>query len=158
MEQRTITTLINVIQITELEPEIQVLVNKAREQVDNAYAPYSGFYVGAAVLLANGALFVGNNQENSAYPSGLCAERVALFYANAQYPDVAVRAIAVAAYTNGAYTRLPIAPCGSCRQVMLESEIRFESDIDIYLYGSENIYHLHNVKSLLPIQFDKSCL
>lgn len=158
MEYKTIETKVGVSHITELEPEIQVLINKAKEQVKNAYAPYSNFQVGAAVLLENGALFTGNNQENAAYPSGLCAERVAMFYANAQYPDVAVKAIAVAAFTNGQFLVDPISPCGSCRQAMLETENRFNTPIAVYLYGLNQVYHLESIRQLLPLQFDKKSL
>ncbi len=158
MEEKRIETKVNMYHFTELSPEIQVLVNKAKEQTKSAYVPYSNFRVGAAVLLENGALFEGNNQENAAYPSGLCAERTALFYANAQYPDVPVKAIAVAAFYDGEFLSDPISPCGACRQVMLESENRFEQAIDIYLYGSEYTYHLEAAQSLLPLSFGKKDL
>lgn len=158
MDQKILETRVNIFRFTELEPEIQVLINKAKEQVENAYAPYSNFHVGAAVLLQNGALFAGNNQENAAYPSGLCAERVALFYANAQFPDVPVRAIAIAAHTAKEYLAFPITPCGSCRQVLLEAETRFDSPIDIYMYGTECIYHIENAAQLLPLRFEKKSL
>lgn len=158
MDQRILETRVNIFRFNELEPEIQVLINKAKEQVENAYPPYSNFRVGAAVLLQNGALFVGNNQENAAYPSGLCAERVALFYANAQFPQVPVRAIAIAAHTGDHYLAYPVTPCGSCRQVMLEAETRFEKPIDIYLYGTECIYHIENAAQLLPLRFEKKSL
>ncbi|MDX9747076.1 MAG: cytidine deaminase [Paludibacter sp.] len=158
MEQRIITTHLNVYHFTELEPEIQVLVNKAKEQFQKAYAPYSRFHVGAAVLLENGALFEGNNQENSAYPSGLCAERVALFYAHAQFPDVPVKAIAIAAYTKGSIVETPITPCGSCRQVMVESESRFNHPFDIYMIGRTQIYHVAGISQLLPLQFSETDL
>ena len=158
MKQKILRTKVNIYHLTELEPEMQVLVNKAKEQVGHAYAPYSNFRVGAAVLLTNGALFVGNNQENAAYPSGLCAERVALFYANAQFPDVPVRAIAIAAFTGKDFVTMPITPCGSCRQVILESENRFDSNIAIYMYGTECIYQLDSAKDLLPLRFEKKSL
>ncbi|MDD4429063.1 MAG: cytidine deaminase [Paludibacter sp.] len=158
MDQKIIETKVNIYHLTELEPEIQVLINKAKEQVQQAYAPYSNFFVGAAVLLENGALFVANNQENAAYPSGLCAERIALFYANAQFPNVPVRAIAIAAYTGNDFVAYPITPCGSCRQVMLEAETRFENSIDIYMYGTECIYHIENAGQLLPLKFEKKSL
>ncbi|GAB1415787.1 cytidine deaminase [Paludibacter sp.] len=155
MEQKIIETKVNLYKITELDPEIQVLINKAKEQINNAYAPYSRFYVGAAVLLQNGALFEANNQENAAFPSGLCAERVALFYANAQYPKVPVKAIAIAAFYDLDFVEEPITPCGACRQVILESETRFENEIDIYLYGKKHIIHIPNAKNLLPLSFGK---
>jgi cytidine deaminase len=154
MEHKILETKINIFHFTELDPEIQVLINKAKGQVHQAYAPYSNFFVGAAVLLENGALFVGNNQENAAFPAGLCAERVALFYANAQFPNVPVRAIAIAAYTHGEFVDNPISPCGACRQVMLEAENRFEKSIDLYMYGNKHIYHIESVRSFLPLSFD----
>lgn len=156
MDSIIIETKVNKYFFTELEPEIQVLINKAKEQLKKAYAPYSDFKVGAAVLLENGALFIGSNQENAAYPSGLCAERVALFYANAQFPDVAVRAIAIAAFSGDSYVRSPITPCGSCRQSMLEAETRFNNNIDVYMYGTEYIYHVESIAELLPLRFKKN--
>ena len=89
---------------------------------------------------------------------GLCAERVAMFYANSQYPDVAVNAIAIAASTNGNFLAEPVTPCGSCRQVLLETEMRFEKDIKIFLYGTEHVYQIENVRQLLPLCFEKSSL
>jgi cytidine deaminase len=158
MEKIVLKSEVSVLQFSELDSSIQSLINKAKEQVKNSYAPYSGFHVGAAVLLSNGEIFEGNNQENAAYPSGLCAERVALFYANAQYPQVPVKAIAIAAYTHDDFVNEPVTPCGSCRQVILETEIRFENDIDIYLYGKDYIYHLANIRQLMPLSFIKSSL
>ena len=158
MDPIIIETKVNRYHFTELEPEIQVLINKAKEQVENAYAPYSEFKVGAAVLLDNGALFVGSNQENAAYPSGLCAERVALFYANAQFPDIPVRAIAIAAFSGENFVASPITPCGSCRQVILESENRFGNKISIYMYGTECINHIEDAGQLLPLKFEKKSL
>ncbi|MDD3196051.1 MAG: cytidine deaminase [Paludibacter sp.] len=153
MEHRIIESYLTIYHFTELEPEIQVLVNKAKEQYQKSYAPYSRFHVGASVLLENGALFEANNQENAAFPSGLCAERIALFYANAQFPDVPVRAIAIAAYTNGSIVENPITPCGGCRQVMVETQHRFNHPFDIYMVGRDVIYHVANVKELLPLLF-----
>lgn len=158
MEHRIIETHLNILHFTELEPEIQVLVNKAKEQYQKSYAPYSRFHVGAAVLLENGALFEGNNQENAAYPSGLCAERVTLFYAHAQFPDVPVRAIAIAAYTNGSILETPITPCGACRQVMIESQDRFDHPFDIYMIGKDVIFHVAGAEALLPLIFSKKQL
>jgi cytidine deaminase len=155
MEHRIIETHVNVYHFSELEPEIQVLVNKAKEQYHKSYAPYSRFNVGAAVLLENGALFEGNNQENAAYPSGMCAERVALFYANAQFPDVPVRAIAIAAYTNGSMLERPITPCGACRQVMIESQSRFDHPFDVYMIGRDEILQVSNAENLLPLIFSE---
>ena len=158
MQKRTIETNIEIYSFEELSQEKQDLINKAKEQVTKAYAPYSGFHVGAAIELENGVIITGSNQENSAYPSGLCAERVAMFYANAQYPDVPVKTLAIAAYTNGNFISDPVTPCGSCRQVLLETETRFEKNITILLYGTKNTYLLENVKQLLPLCFEKSSL
>ena len=158
MYSRIIETKIDVVTEGELTIEYQTLVNKAKDQVAKAYAPYSGFHVGAALMLANGEVFAGSNQENAAYPSGLCAERVAMFYANAQYPNVPVKAIAIAAYTAEQFLSSPITPCGACRQVLLESEMRFDNDIEVILYGTDEIYILKNIRQLMPLCFEKSSL
>ena len=158
MKNKTIETKVTIYSFEELDAAKQNLINKAKEQVVKAYAPYSGFHVGAAIELENTEIFAGNNQENSAYPSGLCAERVAMFYANAQYPDVPVKTIAIAAYTNGKFLEQPVTPCGSCRQVLLETEMRFEKDISILLYGTNETYLIENVRQLLPLCFEKSSL
>ena len=158
MIQKTIETKVTVYTYDELNDEQKMLIDKAREQVTKAYAPYSGFRVGAALMLENGEIFAGSNQENAAYPSGLCAERVAMFYANAQYPDVPVKTLAIAAFTNGKFIETPVTPCGSCRQVLLESESRFNTGIQIFLYGTDEILMLENVKQLLPLCFEKNSL
>ncbi|MGL5938279.1 MAG: cytidine deaminase, partial [Phocaeicola sp.] len=119
-----------------------------------SYAPYSGFSVGAAALLENGTVVTGSNQENAAYPSGTCAERTTLFYANSQYPDQRVKSLAVAAYTAGDFLESPIPPCGSCRQVLLETEKRYGSSMRVLLYSKNEIYVLQDVGSLLPLSFD----
>ena len=142
----------------ELNDIEQKLFAKAKEARENAYAPYSNFLVGCSVLLENGEIYTGNNQENAAYPSGLCAERVALFYANAQFPDIAVRAIAIAAFSGENFVASPITPCGSCRQVILESENRFGNKISIYMYGTECINHIEDAGQLLPLKFEKRSL
>jgi len=143
---------------TELEKIDLTLVNEASNVCDNAYAPYSKFKVGAAVLLKNGKIITGTNQENAAYPSGLCAERTALFYANSKYPDIPVVAIAVLAKNNGIYTEQPVGPCGSCRQVILETETRFKTPIKIIMVGSKKISVIENAKSLLPLSFSEEDL
>jgi cytidine deaminase len=144
--------------IGELPENDQLLLQEARRITSMAYAPYSGFHVGAAVLLANGMIITGNNQENSAYPSGLCAERVALFYANANYPDSEVKAIAISAAKNGGLVNEPVKPCGSCRQALAETEVRFETSIRILLDGQDSILVLNGVESLLPLSFSKKAL
>lgn len=158
MQKRTIETKVTIYQFDELNTEYQNLIHQAKEQVKKAYAPYSGFHVGAALQLENGEIFTGSNQENAAYPSGLCAERVAMFYANAQFPDVAVKTLAIAAFTNDSFLPDPVTPCGSCRQVLLETETRFDKDITVLLYGTEHVYLIENVKQLLPLCFEKESL
>ncbi|MCD4794527.1 MAG: cytidine deaminase [Bacteroidales bacterium] len=144
--------------LEELSQDEQFLINKSKEAVKNAYAPYSKFNVGAAVLLENGEIITGTNQENAAYPSGLCAERVAIFYANSKYPDVPVKAIAVAAFTNNKFVESPVPPCGSCRQVIMETETRFNAPIKIYLVSKSKITVINDAKTLLPLNFDEHFL
>ena len=143
----------------ELSEQDRNLIDEAKCAAERAYAPYSHFCVGAAALLKGGVVVTGSNQENVAYPSGLCAERTALFYAGSQYPDKAVEALAIAAYTEGAFTRNPITPCGSCRQVMLEMERRHQTPIRILLYGTESVCMVDGgVGELLPLSFDSLSL
>jgi len=139
----------------ELSEEDQYLIKLAKEAVKNAYAPYSEFKVGACVLLANGETFLGNNQENAAYPSGLCAERVAIFYANSKFPNVAVSKIAICAMNKNGFINPPISPCGACRQVLLETELRFKTAIKLILFGNSKTITVENVKQLLPLHFEK---
>ena len=143
----------------ELTPEELRLLDEARQATYRSYAPYSHFSVGAAVELADGIIVGGSNQENAAYPSGLCAERTAVFYANSRYPDQPIRRICIAARdTEGAPLRTPIAPCGACRQVLLEAEQRAGHPIEVLLYGTDEIYCIHSVRDLLPFAFDESFL
>ena len=159
MKTTEITIVVHEFQsIGELPENDQLLLNEARRITALAYAPYSGFHVGAAVLLDNGLIITGNNQENSAYPSGLCAERVALFYANANYPDSGVRTIAVSAAKNGVLVNDSVKPCGACRQALAETEVRFETPIRIILDGQDAIMVLQGVESLLPLSFSKKAL
>jgi homotetrameric cytidine deaminase len=106
----------------------------------------------------NGEMVSGTNQENAAYPSGLCAERVTMFYANSKYPNVAPKALAIATFAGGDFLDEPITPCGACRQVLLESEMRYGVDIDVLLFGRKGVYVVKSVKALLPLAFDKSAL
>ncbi len=140
-------------QVDELSAKLQELVSRAKENTQRAYSPYSHFSVGAAVLLADGTIVNGANQENAAYPSGLCAERTAMFYANAEHPAQPVLAIAIACFSNGAFTDLPGAPCGACRQVLLETEHRYQQDMQVILYGEKTTYIFPSAKSLLPYSF-----
>ncbi len=142
------------VEMDELASVHQELIKKAQEATYKSYAPYSHFHVGCAVLLEDGTMVEGANQENAAYPSGLCAERTALFHAGAVHPDKTVLAMAVAARgENGAFTLQPTAPCGACRQVMLESQERGRSKILILLYGAKRIIKAASVEDLLPLTF-----
>lgn len=139
--------------LSDLSAADQKLVLAARESSRNAYAPYSKFFVGAAVLLANGEVIIGNNQENADFTDGLCAERVALFYAHAIYPNVAVNTLAVTAKNQNGLIAGPAQPCGSCRQVLVESESRFNHPVRIILDGAEKIMVLNGADNLLPFAF-----
>lgn len=140
--------------ISELQEEDQKLVQKAWEACDTAYAPYSKFNVGAALLLENGEVITANNQENAAYPSGLCAERVAMFYASSKYPGVAMKTIAVAVKSDHIVLHEPASPCGSCRQVMAEYQNLHQMKMKVILGRPDSkIQILHGVESLLPLSF-----
>lgn len=136
------------------------LMEAARAASLDAYAPYSHFHVGAAVLLENGTIIKGNNQENAAYPSGLCAERVALFAGGAQHPGVKIRAIAIAAYPEGRkISSVAISPCGDCRQVMAEYELRYNQKIRLIMEGGNNTFIVSDsVSQLLPFLFSAEAL
>ena len=154
MEQLELKTCITVCQLEELSSAEQHLVSLAIDATQRRYAPYSHFHVGAAVLLENGVEIMGCNQENVAYPSGLCAERTALFTAGAQYPDVPVSTLAIAAPdTGGELTSGPCSPGGSCRQVIIESETRAKHPIRILLYGRRCIYAIDGIRQLMPLMF-----
>lgn len=145
--------------VSGLPSHIQELMNKAHEARKTAYAPYSFFKVGAAILLENDETVIGNNQENAAYPSGLCAERVAAFHAGAQYPNVSFKAIAITAGSQKKTTTIPIPPCGACRQSLAEYEVRQESNIPIYFMGAQGaVVKSNSIKDLLPLIFDSSFL
>jgi cytidine deaminase len=145
--------------IEELTPEDADLLETARRASKNAYAPYSGFQVGAVVQLENHFIVEGNNQENAAYPSGLCAERVALFAASAQFPGIPVIAIAITAKSADFLIDYPVTPCGACRQVMAEYENHHHRPIRLILAGETGkIMVFENIASLLPFGFDSSHL
>lgn len=145
--------------LTELAPADRELCQAAKQACLASYAPYSHFHVGAAVRLANGQIVCGSNQENAAYPSGLCAERCALFAANAQHPAEAVEALAIAACDeHGNFTPRAITPCGACRQVMLEVEQRYGKAIRVLLCGEAEVIVVDNCSSFLPWQFDATAL
>ena len=156
----TISTEIDVYNsMTDLPKKDAELLKEAQKMVKKAYAPYSEFHVGTALLLENGKIVTGNNQENAAYPSGLCAERVAIFYAGAQYPDVAVKTIAVSVKSKNMVVSEPLSPCGGCRQVIAEYENKFGKPIRIIMSGEKGqIYIAKSIESLLPLMFSKKYL
>lgn len=138
----------------ELSKPDQELVDAAFESARRAYAPYSGFTVGAALRLRNNAIVTGNNQENAAYPSGLCAERVAMFYASSQYPDQAIDTIAIVARADGIDLSEPVTPCGSCRQVMAEYEQLHQNNLRVIMATlSGKTYLVKGMENLLPLAF-----
>lgn len=138
----------------ELSSVEQELINKAIDACDSAYAPYSDFHVGAALLLDNGKIITGNNQENVAYPSALCAERVAIYYAGSQYPNTAIKTVAITCKSDSVHLTEPLSPCGACRQAMAEYETRHNSKIKVILVGDTNkIIVVDSVADLLPFMF-----
>ncbi len=140
--------------IRDLTPEEQLLVQASRDMTLRAYAPYSEFYVGAAVLLENGEMIKGSNQENGAYPSGLCAERVAVFAASAMFPGVPMQMIAISARSKRLDIDAPVSPCGACRQVMLEYEILQNKAVKLLLSKEKGkILVVDKVEDLLPLSF-----
>ena len=153
MKEIKIEINIRALRYEELDEKDRKLIDAAKEATARSYAPYSHFSVGAAALLANGVVVTGSNQENVAYPSGTCAERTTLFYANSQYPDQAVDTLAIAARSETGYLDSPIPPCGACRQVLLETEQRFHQPMRILLYSKNDIYVLEGTKDLLPLSF-----
>ena len=153
MREINLSTKIAVYPLAECSDIEKKLIAAAKHATEKSYAPYSNFKVGAALLLKNGEIITGNNQENAAYPSGLCAERVAVFYANSVYPDQKIEAIAIAAWANNTFTKDAITPCGGCRQVLLEAENRFSAPMKILMYSEEGIYVVNTIKTLLPLSF-----
>ena len=143
----------------ELPQDIQNLMEKAVEIRKKAYAPYSKFRVGASLLLDNGQVVSGSNQENAAYPSGLCAERVAIFYTGANFPEAKILKIAITATSDLNSNTTPIPPCGSCRQAIAEYEFKQDFPIEMYFMGETGeIYKSNSLKNLLPFTFDKNFL
>lgn len=155
MKQIHINLVFNISQSAdELPAEVSSLVKKAISSAEDAYAPYSRFRVGAAVLLDDGTVHIGNNQENAAYPSGLCAERVAMFSASAHHPGKKVKAIAVFARGEDSSYTDPVTPCGSCRQALLEYENKQDSPIPVYMSGPNGkVIRAESIKALLPMAF-----
>lgn len=148
----SVTTLIET--AAEQPADVDRLLAAAREAAAKAYAPYSKFRVGAAALLDNGEVVAGSNQENAAYPSGLCAERTTIFYANAKYPEAKVLRLLIYAETDKGPVASPITPCGACRQVLLEKEVTQGQPMQVTLAGAQDLYHLPGVAgALLPLSF-----
>ena len=140
--------------LDQLNAEDKALAQAAIEATALSYAPYSGFNVGAAVMFEDGEMIKGSNQENAAYPSGLCAERTALFYASSSRPDVAITALAIAAGQKGVLCGTPATPCGACRQVMAQYQLKSGRPMRVLLVGSEKIWRFEKVDDLLPLIFD----
>lgn len=140
--------------VTELAEIDALLLEKAQKISENAYSPYSKFQVGAAILLENGEIICGTNQENAAYPSGLCAERTAIFWCAANFPNQKIKKIAIAARPESKNYFVPVTPCGSCRQSMLEYEVKQNTDIQLLMQAENGkIYLIPSVATLLPLQF-----
>lgn len=160
MKQLEIKTLIKECHLEEMSGLDQRLVNSAKEACMRAYAPFSKYQVGAALLLDNGKIVEGSNQENAAYPSGLCAERTAIFYASSANPGIAIKKIAVAAWMDPGegkdfeegFQKNPVSPCGGCRQALIEYEHLY-GEIEVLLYGRDKTFILPSVASLLPLAF-----
>ena len=140
-------------QLDELSADDQELIRAAIGALANSYARYSNVNVGAALRLADGTVFIGANQENAAFPSGLCAERSAIFAAQSNRPDQAITTLAIAARNSNGLMENPISPCGGCRQVILEVEDRYQKPVRILLYGTRGVYCINSVKDLMPLSF-----
>jgi len=160
MKEIHITTTFEVFKtVNELSEEMQSLMQQAIAIRKKAYAPYSHFRVGAAILLDNGKIVLGSNQENAAYPSGLCAERVAIYQAGAIYPDARMLTIAITAASDSNPTLSPIPPCGACRQSISEYEFKQVTPIEIYFMGeSGEVFKSNSISNLLPLSFNKTSL
>ncbi len=144
--------------VNDLNTVDKELCQKAKDILKNAYAPYSNFFVGAAILLEDGTIITGTNQENAAYPSGLCAERVAIFYASSVHPNKKVIAVAVATKSNRPNSNpKPVSPCGACRQALSEYEVKYNSPIKILMMGENGeVYESESVANLLPLMFSSN--
>ena len=149
MKEYTIQSIVRVYAWEELPEEDRLLIEEAKKATNGSYAPY---------CLGNGTIVIGSNQENVAYPSGLCAERTTIFAANAQYPDQPVISLAIAARNKEGFLSQPITPCGACRQVISGVEQRYQHPIRILLYGLDGTHVIDSIEALLPIQFADSYL
>ena len=154
MKNLDVNIQIKEFQMDELSKVDRAMVDIAIECTKSSYAKYSQFHVGASILLANKAIIRGCNQENAAFPAGICAERSAIFAAGAQFPDQPVKILAIAARDHsGELTEEPVSPCGTCRQVMIETETRFNTPIHILLYGKRRVYVIDGIRNLMPLSF-----
>ncbi len=160
MKEIKIETILQVFEnVNELPQHIVTLMQKAVEARENAYAPYSKFHVGVAIRLDNNQIITGSNQENASYPSGLCAERTAIYYAGSQFPNAKILQMAISAGSKKNQTKTPIPPCGACRQAIAEYEIKQESPIEIYFMGETGkVAKSKSLANLLPLVFDKGVL
>ena len=158
MKEILLTSKIQFCPLEELPEDEQKLIEKAKEATNNSYAPYSHFFVGAAVRLNDGTEFIGCNQENAAYPATVCGERTAIFAAQAHCPQVPIRLLAIAARNEAGFTPDPVSPCGVCRQVILETEERFQQPVRILLYGTNGVYVVESIRQLLPLCFVESSM
>ena len=160
MKEVKIETTLQVFEnIKDLPQDIQILMNKASEARNKAYAPYSKFSVGTALLLDNGEVVTGSNQENASYPSGLCAERTAIYYAGAKYPEAKFVKMAIIAGSQLHPTLTPIPPCGACRQAIAEYEVKQDTPIQLFFMGETGkVVQSKSLANLLPLIFDKSVL
>lgn len=138
----------------EIPHELKPLVEKAKRATDGSYTPYSHFKVGCAIHLEDGTDTCGSNQENASYPCGCCAERTTLFYTQANHPGTPITDIVVAATTHGRFTPVPLPPCGLCRQALLEAEEKQGRNIRLTMYGTERVWIVPSISSLLPFKFD----
>lgn len=154
MIEKKITTTFIKSEFNDLTDSDKNLIRIAKNSLKSAYAPYSGFLVGASVLLENGEVIAGNNQENVAYPSGLCAERVAIFYASSEFPSAKIKAIAVTAISKKFEIKDVISPCGACRQVISEYEVKQNENIRVLLHqANDTVIILNSISDLLPLMF-----
>ena len=158
MKTINLNIAINHCQLDELTVADRELIERAMKATDNAYAEYSHFYVGAALRLANGRMVIGANQENAAFPSGLCAERTAVFSAQANFPDQPIDALALVARNDNGLIDNPVTPCGACRQVLLGVEERYGLPMRILMYGKSGVYSVGSAKDLLPLSFVDSSM
>lgn len=145
--------------LSDVPEDVQRLMKEASQAREKAYAPYSKFSVGAALFLDNGEIIIGSNQENASYPSGLCAERTAIYYKGAQYPEAKILKMAIIAGSKNKPTTTPIPPCGACRQAIAEYEVNQDLPIEIYFMGETGkVVKSNSLANLLPLVFDKSVL